>query len=89
MVSMSEENRVTERFYFDLTDGYTAWNDGEGIEAPSLDHALAQALVALKEMRQNGEVDQLGEGWQMIVRDDAGVVRQTFVIHVRQTFLIH
>ena len=89
MVSMREENRVTERFYFDVTDGYTAWNDGEGIEAPSLDHALAQALVALKEMRQNGEVDQLGEGWQMIVRDDAGVVRQTFVIHVRQTFVIH
>jgi hypothetical protein len=78
---MREENRVTERFYFDVTDGYTAWNDGEGIEAPSLDHALAQALVALKEMRQNGEVDQLGEDWQMSVRDEAGVVRQTFVIH--------
>ncbi len=80
---------MQERFYFDLTDGCTAWNDDEGIEAPDLDHALAQAFLALKEMRQTGELDQLGEGWQMIVRDEADVVRQSFVIHVRQTYVTH
>jgi hypothetical protein len=71
---------VTKRFYFDLTDGYRTLSDDEGVEALTLDRAISQALLAMKEMSQSGELDRLGNGWRMIIRDEAGIIRQEFVI---------
>ena len=71
---------MAEHFHFDLTDGATIILDEEGVEASDLDHALAQALVAIKEMRESGELAELGDGWQMVVRDTSGTVRQVFLI---------
>lgn len=66
---------MAERFHFDLTDGATSILDEEGVEASDLDHALAQALVAIKEIRESGELAELGDGWQMVVRDGNSRIR--------------
>ena len=75
---------MTKRFYFDLTDGYRTLSDDEGVEATNLDQAISQALLAMKEMSQSGELDRVGNGWRMIIRDEAGIIRQEFVIQQRE-----
>ncbi|GEP04950.1 DUF6894 family protein [Methylobacterium oxalidis] len=71
---------MAQRFHFDLTDGYRTLRDRAGTLAPDVDRALAQALMAIKELRDSGELATLGDGWQMVVRDTSGTVRQVFLI---------
>ena len=67
---------VSKRFYFDLTNGRTTLRDETGVEAASPEEALEQAWAAIDEMRDNGELDDLGRGWQLIIRDDRDTVVQ-------------
>ena len=69
-------SHVAKRFYFDLTNGQTTLRDETGVEATSLNEALEQARAAIDEMRDNGELDGLGRGWQLIIRDERGAVVQ-------------
>ncbi|AWN40663.1 hypothetical protein U8607_04695 [Methylobacterium durans] len=71
---------MAQRFHFDLTDGFRTLHDRAGTLAPDVDRALVQALMAIKELRESGELATLGDGWQMIVRDTSGTVRQVFLI---------
>ncbi|GEP08036.1 DUF6894 family protein [Methylobacterium oxalidis] len=71
---------MAERFHFDLTDGAATIADEDGVEASGIDHALGQALVAIKEMRESGELAELGGGWQMVVRDESDRVRHVIYL---------
>lgn len=69
-------SHVAKRFYFDLTDGQITLRDETGVEAASLNEAQEQAWAAIDEMRDNGELDDLGRGWQLVIRDERGTVVQ-------------
>ena len=61
-------------FYFDLVKRETILSDEAGIEAADLSEALEEAEVALEEWRDSGEAAAFGDGWQMLIRDEAGAM---------------
>ncbi|WP_336491185.1 DUF6894 family protein [Methylobacterium nigriterrae] len=65
---------MLKRFYFDLVNRDSLIPDTDGIEAADLAEALAQAELALAEMKESGEADSFGCGWELLVRDEAGSV---------------
>ncbi|MER2268390.1 DUF6894 family protein [Methylobacterium oxalidis] len=71
---------MLRRFYFDLTDGQTTLSDTEGVLAADLNEAIIEALEGLREMRSSGELDELGDNWKLIIRDENGTARKTFTV---------
>ncbi|WP_246696801.1 DUF6894 family protein [Methylobacterium planeticum] len=69
-----------QRFYFDLRGNRTVIIDQEGIVANDLNEAIVEALAALREMRASGELDEFGDGWKLIIRDEKGGARKAFSI---------
>lgn len=63
---------LTQRYFFDLTDGLTTIQDTNGLVLPSLDVAISQAHEALQEMRYGGEFSSSDEEWTLVIRDAAG-----------------
>jgi uncharacterized protein YjgD (DUF1641 family) len=74
------EGNVSQRFYFDLRSSQTGIVDEEGILTSDIDEAIKEALEALREMRASGELDECGDGWRLVIRDDKGVTRKTISI---------
>ena len=64
---------LLKRFYFDLVKRETILADEAGIEAADLDEALEEAKVALEELCDSGEAADFSDGWQLLIRDEAGV----------------
>ena len=73
---------MLKHFYFDLVNQETILPDDVGVEAADLDEALEEAASALEELRDSGEAADLGEGWQMVIRDKAGRVLRKLPIVV-------
>jgi hypothetical protein len=71
---------MTQRFHFDLTDGKATLPDRAGVLAGDLREAIEEAHEALREMRASEELDEFGEGWKLVIRDESGGVRKTFSI---------
>ena len=64
---------MSQRLYFDLTNGQDFIQDTEGVEAEFLGEALEEAQSALTEMRHSGAAGTPADGWQLIVRDENGM----------------
>jgi len=71
---------MPQRFYFDLTDGFTTIRDEEGVEADDLQVALTYAEKAIQEMRLDGELTRLDADWQFEIRIHDGAVLATLSI---------
>ncbi|WP_132253785.1 DUF6894 family protein [Methylobacterium segetis] len=65
---------MVERFYFDLVSGETVILDNRGIEAASLEMAVAAAEEALHELRDTGEVGDFDGAWTLLIRDTCGTL---------------
>lgn len=65
---------MTQRFYFDLSDGQQVIKDDGGVEASGVEEVMAEARVLLAEMRTGGELPNEGEGWELLVRDERGEI---------------
>ena len=63
---------MSERFYFDLTNGLSTISDEVGVSAIDLDDALHQAHEALTEMREDNEFASDADQWTMIIRNASG-----------------
>ncbi|HEX8416799.1 MAG TPA: hypothetical protein VF641_04265 [Methylobacterium sp.] len=61
---------MTQRFYFDLTDGESTLRDDEGVLAPDLDEAIAAARAVLAEMRDSGDLADGEDDWLLVIRDE-------------------
>lgn len=64
---------MPERFYFDIENGTESIRDEEGVEAGSLEEALGEARLVIREMADELAADP-DETWTLIVRDGAGSV---------------
>ena len=71
---------MLKRFYFDLVNRETILPDEVGVEAADLDEALEEAASALEELRDSGEAADLGEGWQLLIRDRAGTILRRLTV---------
>jgi hypothetical protein len=65
---------MTGRFFFDLVCGEEAIRDEKGVEARDLDQALADARIVIAEMADEVTEADLGQSWELIVRDDMGSI---------------
>ncbi|WP_264045480.1 DUF6894 family protein [Methylobacterium flocculans] len=63
---------MSERFYFDLTNGLSTISDEVGVSAIDLDDAIRQAGEALAEMREDNELANDADQWMMIIRNASG-----------------
>ncbi|MGA4555023.1 MULTISPECIES: DUF6894 family protein [Methylorubrum] len=70
------EAGLNSRFHFDLENGREAIRDEEGVWAINLAAALEQVTAGVDELRAAGEFEDIADGWFLVVRDDAGVVRK-------------
>lgn len=75
---------MTERFFFDLTDGLSTIRDEEGVLAADLDDAVRQAGEVLEDMSENDEFADGDEGWVMIIRHAAGETRRVLPVVPRE-----
>lgn len=66
---------MPETFYFDLVSDASVIRDEVGVGADSLDQALAEARAVIAEMSANDELPDDEVGWELAVRDSAGVER--------------
>ena len=64
---------MSRRFYFDLQDGEETIQDDEGVEAESLEQALAEARSVIGEMAEELGATDLGSPWTRVVRDETGL----------------
>lgn len=67
--------RPTARFHFDLVSGDVLIRDEVGIEADSLEQAVADADAVIAETRAGDDLPMDGSVWQLVVRDAFGVER--------------
>lgn len=72
---------MSQRLYFDLTDGLEVIRDEEGVEISVLDEAVVEVQSALTEMRHSGEADMRTDGWQLVIRDDSGVTLRSMPLY--------
>ncbi|WP_409565001.1 DUF6894 family protein [Methylobacterium sp. J-090] len=63
---------MTQRFFFDLTDGLITIRDGIGVLVNNLNEAIKQAEEGLQEMRYGNELSGSDERWTLSIRDAAG-----------------
>ncbi len=64
---------MSQRFYFDLTNGLELIQDSEGVDARGPDEAIEEAQAALEDMLGNDRTAALGDGWQLVIRDESGM----------------
>lgn len=64
---------MSQRLYFDFTDGLEVIRDEQGVEISVLDEAIVEVQSALTGLRQSGEADMRSDGWQLVIRDDSGM----------------
>jgi hypothetical protein len=63
------------RCYFHLVNGHEEILDDEGIEVSDLDHAKAQALAAIDDLRNEAIEDGASwQGWRLDIADPSGRV---------------
>ncbi|WP_432807327.1 DUF6894 family protein [Microvirga terrae] len=63
------------RCYFHLVNSHEEILDDEGIEVSDLDHAKAQALAAIDDLRNEAiEVGASWQGWWLNIVDSSGRV---------------
>ncbi|WP_230534415.1 DUF6894 family protein [Microvirga roseola] len=79
---------MATRYYFHLTSGETSIQDEEGIEAASIQVAVASVMAAVEEIRAlDPSIFDQWWGWQLAVADAS---RQTVqVIHLASLFAEH
>ncbi|GLS45780.1 DUF6894 family protein [Methylobacterium brachythecii] len=65
---------VPMRYRFDLESSDELIRDETGVEAVDLDHASMQALAAVEEMRDSGELAGVSGLWELVIRDEDDVV---------------
>lgn len=70
--STLREERLAQRFYFDLKNGHDFIRDDEGVEARDLEQATTEAQVVLEEMRRSDELSSQGDGWSLVIRGESG-----------------
>jgi hypothetical protein len=63
---------LSNRYRFDLESRRDTILDEAGVEADSLQQAIDQAVAVIEEMRVSGELEGSNEGWNLVIRDDAG-----------------
>lgn len=63
---------MPERFYFDVENGQDTIRDEEGVDADSLDEALAEARSVIREMADEVCGADPGRSWTLVVRDASG-----------------
>ena len=63
---------MSERFYFDLTNGLSTISDRVGVSAIDLNDAIHQAGEALAEMQEDNELANDADQWMMIIRNASG-----------------
>lgn len=61
-------------FHFDLENNHEVIEDEDGVEADGLEQAVVEALAGINEMRAAGELDAMGAGWTLVVRNADGTV---------------
>lgn len=71
---------MSQRLYFDLTNGQDLIQDTEGVEAEVLGEAFEDAQSALTEMRRSGDANTPADGWQMIIRDESGMTLRSMLL---------
>lgn len=71
---------MSQRFYFDLTNGRSTIRDEKGIRISNLDEAAKCARTVIEEMRDSGEQSEDEEGWVLIIRDAAGEALMTLPV---------
>jgi hypothetical protein len=60
------------RYRFDLESSHDAIRDETGVESDNLDQVIEQAVAEIEEMRIGGDLADIGEGWDLVIRSDAG-----------------
>lgn len=68
------------RLYIDLWNGRTWLRDETGVEVDVVDAALQHIEAAVREMRQDDDLQDVSSGWSIVVRDAGGVVHRTVSI---------
>lgn len=69
-----------KRFHFDLHCLWKLLPDVEGVEAADLAEALTTAQDVVREMHNSGELPDSDESWQLLIRNEDGVVLATLQI---------
>jgi hypothetical protein len=64
---------LTQRFYFDLTNGPATIRDDEGVEASDLHEAMEEAKAVLNEMRDSADQSRRHESWTLVIRAEGGI----------------
>jgi hypothetical protein len=72
VIPQSRDTNVPTRYRFDLEDDRTVFRDEIGVETDDLDHAIAQAVSAIDELRFIGVTRTLYIGWHLVICDDSG-----------------
>lgn len=75
------EERLAQRFYFDLRNDHDLIKDDEGVEAIDLDQATTEAQAALDEMRGASPADMSEARWQLDIRDEEGAILKTLPLN--------
>lgn len=75
---------VRARYFFNLTNGETMIRDEEGIEASSIQAAVASAVEAAEELRtQDLSKSDEWQGWRLEIVDASGRAVQTVSLDAR------
>ncbi|MCJ2096524.1 hypothetical protein MKK67_29050 [Methylobacterium sp. J-072] len=65
---------MSQRFFFDVSNGDETIPDEAGIEAATVDEVLAEARDVIIEMADEAIGIDLDQRWTMVVRDAAGSI---------------
>ena len=71
-IPQSRDTNVPTRYRFYLEDDRTVFRDEIGVETDDLDHAIAQAVSAIDELRFIVMARSLYIGWHLVICDDSG-----------------
>jgi len=63
---------LPNRYRFDLESTHDVVRDECGVEASDLDEAIEQAVAGIAEMRREGGLSDVGEGWDLVIRGADG-----------------
>ena len=67
------------RYHFDLENGREIIKDREGVHAPSLEEAVAQAQAIIAEMRDADDLTEPG-AWTLAIRNAGGAVLKRLTV---------
>jgi hypothetical protein len=75
LVTEIETRFLGMRCYFNLVNGMDRITDHDGIEVQDIDHAVAQAMKAIEELREEDHaVPSDWTNWSLEVTDSSGIV---------------